>query len=114
MSDIPPKHSNELKVSFPAEHVIVLTMNRPKTLNSMSRQLENDIRVTLNWFDDSPNLWYVCPVSILLHSTSVFFITFHSRVAIITGEGKAFCAGADLKEYVCSLIVFTASGFNLM
>lgn len=74
MSDIPPKHSNELKVSFPAEHVIVLTMNRPKTLNSMSRQLENDIRVILNWFDDSPNLWYVCPVSILLHSTAVFLL----------------------------------------
>ena len=105
MADVPlnpPKHSDELELSFPVKHVIVLTMNRPKALNAMSRQLESDIKTTLNWFDDTPSLWCVrSPISI-----PHCLLQFISRVAIVTGKGKAFCAGADLKEYVYGLIVF--------
>ncbi|KAH7923785.1 ClpP/crotonase [Leucogyrophana mollusca] len=73
----PPSHSDELKVSFPQEHVMLLTLNRPRHLNAMTPQLTSDIATILNWFDDEPSLW----------------------VVIVTGEGRAFCAGADLKAW---------------
>ncbi|KAF8273837.1 enoyl-CoA hydratase/carnithine racemase [Lactarius quietus] len=71
----PPSHSDEVKVSFPKEHVVLLTMNRPKALNAMWHVMEGDLETLLNWFEGEPTLW----------------------VAIITGRGRAFCAGADLK-----------------
>ncbi|KAH9043671.1 enoyl-CoA hydratase/carnithine racemase [Lactarius pseudohatsudake] len=71
----PPSHSDEVKVSFPKEHVILLTMNRPKSLNAMCQTMESDLENLLSWFEGEPSLW----------------------VAIITGYGRAFCAGADLK-----------------
>jgi hypothetical protein len=52
-----PAHSNELKVSLPEEHVLLLTLNRPKFMNAMTPTLHNDINNLLNWFDDEPNLW---------------------------------------------------------
>jgi hypothetical protein len=55
----PPTHSGELKVSFPAEHVLLLALNRPKMLNAMSPQLEADLNLVLAWFDDEPELWYL-------------------------------------------------------
>ncbi|EGO18914.1 hypothetical protein SERLADRAFT_353000 [Serpula lacrymans var. lacrymans S7.9] len=73
----PPQHSDELNVSFPAEHVMLLTLTRPIQLNAMTPTMNNDIGALLNWFDDEPSLW----------------------VAIVTGEGRAFCAGADLKAW---------------
>ncbi|KAF9218553.1 ClpP/crotonase [Gyrodon lividus] len=73
----PPSHSDELKVSFPQERVMLLTLNRPRNLNAMTPQLTSDIASVLRWFDDEPSLW----------------------VVIVTGEGRAFCAGADLKAW---------------
>jgi len=70
-----PPHSDEVKVSFPTERVLLLTLNRPQTLNAMTPQMEKDIKAVLNWFESEPSLW----------------------VSIVTGEGRAFCAGADLK-----------------
>ncbi|KAI9445378.1 enoyl-CoA hydratase/carnithine racemase [Lactarius indigo] len=74
----PPSHSDEVKVSFPKEHVVLLIMNRPKSLNAMCHTMESDLEILLSWFEDEPSLW----------------------VAIITGHGRAFCAGADLKLLV--------------
>ncbi|KAI0639915.1 enoyl-CoA hydratase/carnithine racemase [Trametes polyzona] len=69
-----PSHSDEIKVSFPREHILLLTFNRPKSLNAVTPTMTEDVKRVMDWFDNEPSLW----------------------VAIVTGEGRAFCAGADL------------------
>ncbi len=56
----PPSHSDEVKVSFPMEHVVLLTMNRPKFLNAMLPTMEGNLEILLNWFEEEPSLWFVC------------------------------------------------------
>ncbi|KAJ6473553.1 enoyl-CoA hydratase/carnithine racemase [Mycena vitilis] len=73
----PPAVSEEIILSIPKEHVLLLTLNRPKSLNALTPQMTEDLRRVLNWFEDEPSLW----------------------VVIITGSGRAFCAGADLKAW---------------
>ncbi len=58
------------------EGIAIITLNRPDRLNAMSRQLWDDLRVTLDRAAADPA----------------------TKVLIITGEGRAFSAGADLKE----------------
>ncbi|KAJ3550613.1 hypothetical protein NM688_g5032 [Phlebia brevispora] len=72
-----PAHSNEIQVSFPIEHAMLLTFNRPKSLNAMTPTMGDDIDRVLTWFDNEPSLW----------------------VVIITGAGRVFCAGADLHAW---------------
>ena len=55
----PPTTSKQLIVSFPAEHVIQLTLNRPEALNAMSSTLQDELGRILAWFDAEPSLWYV-------------------------------------------------------
>lgn len=57
-SEVPP-HSDEIKVSFPGEHVLLLTLNRPRSLNAVTPTLNNDLTSVLRWFDDEPSLWYI-------------------------------------------------------
>jgi hypothetical protein len=59
MGTNPPPHSDELMVSFPHEHVLLLTMNRPESLNTMSPTLARDLNIVLNWFDNEASLWLV-------------------------------------------------------
>ncbi|KAE9396965.1 enoyl-CoA hydratase [Gymnopus androsaceus JB14] len=73
----PPPHSEQLLVSFPTEHVVLLTLNRPKSRNAMTPQLQKDLESVLDWFSEESGLW----------------------VAIVTGAGQIFCAGADLVEW---------------
>ncbi|PFH47580.1 hypothetical protein AMATHDRAFT_67495 [Amanita thiersii Skay4041] len=73
----PPTTSDQLRLSFPAEHVLLLTLNRPKALNAMTPGMEQDLKQALDWFENEPHLW----------------------VVIVTGAGRAFCAGADLKAW---------------
>ncbi|KJA28330.1 hypothetical protein HYPSUDRAFT_33681 [Hypholoma sublateritium FD-334 SS-4] len=73
----PPHHSTEVKVSFPEEHILLLALNRPKFLNAMTPQMSEDLKNLLDWFEDEASLW----------------------VVIVTGEGRVFCAGADLKAW---------------
>ena len=58
MSVEPPAHSDAVKVAFPAEHVLLLSMNRPKSLNAMSFDMEQDLRTLMDWFDEEPSLWF--------------------------------------------------------
>jgi enoyl-CoA hydratase/carnithine racemase len=53
----PPAHSDHLKVSLPEEHVLLLTLNRPKSLNAMTPEMERDLENVLEWFDNEPSLW---------------------------------------------------------
>ncbi|KAL9716699.1 hypothetical protein Ac2012v2_001152 [Leucoagaricus gongylophorus] len=72
-----PPHSTELKVSIPDEHVLLITLNRPKSLNAMTPTMTEDLKRVLDWFEQEPELW----------------------VVIVTGTGRLFCAGADLKAW---------------
>ncbi|XP_006453873.1 hypothetical protein AGABI2DRAFT_189220 [Agaricus bisporus var. bisporus H97] len=74
---VPPAHSDELQISFPENHVLLLTLNRPKSLNAMTPQMSDDLGRVLDWFENEPSLW----------------------VVIVTGAGRIFCAGADLKAW---------------
>lgn len=51
--------SGEITVSFPSEHVLLITLNRPKALNAMTPQMENDITRIFNWLDQEAELWRV-------------------------------------------------------
>jgi enoyl-CoA hydratase/carnithine racemase len=54
----PPTHSDQLLLDIKEdEHILVLTMNRPKMLNAMTPTLAEDIKRVLDWFDDEPSLW---------------------------------------------------------
>jgi enoyl-CoA hydratase len=58
------------------DEIAIVTLNRPDRLNAMSRQLWDDLRATLDSAAADPA----------------------TKVLIMTGEGRAFSAGADLKE----------------
>lgn len=56
------------------ESVAILTLRRPQTHNAFNAQLIRDLTETLEGLDRDPGV----------------------RVVILAGEGKSFCAGADL------------------
>src|SRR5438477_10157706 len=58
------------------DHVATITYNRPDRLNAINGQMRADLNVTWERFRDDNDAW----------------------VAIVTGAGRAFCAGADLKD----------------
>ncbi len=60
----------------PRPHIGVITLNRPERYNALSFEVLKDIHTALD--DISKDL--------------------DTRVVIITGAGKGFCAGADLKD----------------
>jgi len=73
----PPKVQNAI-ISFPTKNIVLVTLNRPKSLNCINTTGHQELDTLWNWLDNEPSL----------------------RVGIITGAGRAFCAGADLKECV--------------
>lgn len=54
--------------------VAAVELNRPEKANALSEQMWQDVRRAFEWVDATPE----------------------ARVAIISGRGKAFCAGIDL------------------
>ena len=66
-----------VKYEIPVEGVALVTMNRPAKLNSFDRQMRLDLQDALKRasVDDA------------------------IRAVVLTGEGRAFCVGADLKEH---------------
>ncbi|KAK4699190.1 hypothetical protein P7C70_g7072, partial [Phenoliferia sp. Uapishka_3] len=72
-----PAVGEHLHVSYAENNkVLVLRLNRPKSLNAMTMELESDLCRVLDWFENEPTLWAV----------------------VVTGTGRVFCAGQDLKE----------------
>ena len=57
--------------------VAVLTLNRPQALNSLTRQMHQEVWAALDRVDANPTL----------------------RALVLTGAGRGFCAGADLSEF---------------
>ncbi|KAF2973441.1 hypothetical protein GQX73_g108 [Xylaria multiplex] len=76
LSSPPPPVPNVI-VSFPAPHILLVTLNRPKQLNAIPRPQHFALDRLWGWYDEEPSL----------------------RCAVITGTGRAFCAGQDLKEW---------------
>ncbi|KAI6762662.1 hypothetical protein HG530_008642 [Fusarium avenaceum] len=72
----PPVVPNTV-LSYPHPHILLVTLNRPDQLNALQRQMSFELDRLWRWYDNEPTL----------------------RCAIITGTGRAFCAGADLKEW---------------
>jgi enoyl-CoA hydratase len=61
-------------------HVLVVTMNRPHARNALSGEMMALLRQAWDQVDTDPDI----------------------RVAVLTGAGGAFCAGADLKAMTAS------------
>jgi enoyl-CoA hydratase/carnithine racemase len=57
-------------------HVATITYNRPDALNAINGEMRRDLNAAFARFRDDEDAW----------------------VAIVTGAGRAFCAGADLRD----------------
>jgi (E)-benzylidenesuccinyl-CoA hydratase len=57
-------------------HIATITYNRPEALNAVNGELRRDLNAAWEELRTDDEAW----------------------VAIVTGEGRAFCAGADLKD----------------
>ena len=67
-----------LALSHPAEHVLVVMLNRPHAANALNTQMMRELLALFHGFAGDPD---AC------------------RCIVVTGAGeRAFCAGADLKE----------------
>lgn len=73
----PPPPQTYALVSFPAQHIMLVVFNRPKQLNAMTVTAQYELEALFAWFDREPSL----------------------RCAVVTGAGRAFCAGMDLAEW---------------
>lgn len=62
----------------PEPGVALLRLNRPDVLNALNLQLRRDLAAAFTRLDDDPQV----------------------RVVVLAGSERAFCAGADLNEYV--------------
>jgi E-phenylitaconyl-CoA hydratase len=57
-------------------HVATITYNRPGALNAINSEMRRDLNAAFGRFRDDEDAW----------------------VAIVTGAGRAFCAGGDLRD----------------
>ena len=58
------------------EHVVTITYHRPERMNAINSQMRDALNAAWLHFRDDEDAW----------------------VAILTGAGRAFCAGADIRE----------------
>ncbi|KAJ4252787.1 hypothetical protein NW762_010693 [Fusarium torreyae] len=75
-----PPDTKSCLISSPLPGVLLVLINRSKTSNSLTVDASYELASVFAWFDQEPCY----------------------RVAIISGVGKVFCAGADLKEWMAN------------
>jgi enoyl-CoA hydratase len=67
-----------ITVDYPADYIVLVTLNRPQVANAMNTQMGLDLLAAFDGFCSAPN---------------------KQRCIVLTGAGtKAFCAGGDLKQ----------------
>ena len=62
--------------SFIADGIATVSLNRPERLNAWDDDMEDDLRAAMLSVSSNPDV----------------------KVIVLTGEGKAFCAGADMRR----------------
>jgi E-phenylitaconyl-CoA hydratase len=72
-------------------HVVVITYDRPEVLNAVNGAMRDGLNAAWARFRDDPDAW----------------------VAILTGAGRAFCAGADLRDGVGSTGTWTGTFWEI-
>lgn len=58
------------------DHIATIVMNRPERLNALNEKMHHELHWIWQDIEDDPEVW----------------------CAILTGNGRAFCVGADVKE----------------
>ncbi|WP_088311165.1 enoyl-CoA hydratase/isomerase family protein [Novosphingobium sp. B 225] len=71
------------------DHVATITLNRPERLNTISRAMLDELCAALTRANEDPEV----------------------RVVVLTGTGRAFCAGLDLNEAASGTGIGTGSSF---
>lgn len=82
-----PSRYKHFDVSFPDERIVQVTLNRPDKLNCIDQATSKEIAQIWEWFDQDESL----------------------SVGIITGNGRAFCTGADLGGKLDSIAALSHS-----
>ena len=72
----------------PATSVATITLNRPERLNALTFEVYTELRDTFRALDTEPGV----------------------RAIIITGAGRAFCAGGDVEDIIGALFSRDAAG----
>ncbi|KAK3701880.1 hypothetical protein LTR37_015191 [Vermiconidia calcicola] len=75
--ELPVPSAKYCILSFPSSNVLLVRLNRAKDLNCVNMDGHAELHAIWSWMDAEPNL----------------------ACGIITGSGRAFSAGADLKEW---------------
>jgi enoyl-CoA hydratase len=89
-----PEQRDDLILTETRGHVLIITINRPEARNAFDGATARAMEAALDQFDADPEL----------------------RVAIVTGAGKAFSSGQDLKSAARGDMGFTKrrGGFGIM
>ena len=72
-----------------SEHIATITLNRPERMNTISREMLDELCVVLNRANEDADV----------------------RAIVLTGTGRAFCAGLDLNEASSGQGIGTGSSF---
>jgi predicted thioesterase len=88
IGDLPKLQTLLLEVQ---DRVATITLNRPGSLNAVNEQMTNELGHVVSWLVGHPQ---------------------DVRVVLLTGAGRAFCAGDDVKE-LRSLPIETARALSL-